>query len=250
MNYEFNLLQNDYTICPNTWGMTDESALFYRMYYIRGGEAYLHRDGKDIRLLKDHFYIFPLMNPYTLWHNNDDPLEVLWFHVEIQMDFFTDFGVLKIGEDSIMYTLLKSIHYLTPRPEHYNELLRLFDIFLTMLNEELPLRKSTSRRMNNVIKYVDEHIGEELSVQGLADYVGMERSYFTRRFKSIFKMSPSHYVYAKKMSAAAQALVDGASVYQASIVAGYEDEKAFSRAFKRYMEVTPSDYKKSHIEQP
>ena len=250
MNYEFNLLLNDYTICPDTWGMTDESALFYRMYYICGGEAYLRKGERNIRLKKGYFYIFPLMNPYTLWQNKENPLEVLWFHVEIKMDFYTDFGVVKIEKDTVMYSLLKSIHYLTGQPEYQNEIVRLFDIFLTMLNEVLPLRKTNSRRMKSVIEYIDTHIGEELTVSQLADQAGMERSYFSRKFKSIFKMSPNRYILAKKMSEASKALANGATVYQASIVGGYTDEKAFARAFKKYMETTPSNYRKSHIEHP
>lgn len=250
MNYEFDIMQNDYTICPASWGMTDESALFYRMYYICGGEAYLRQGGADTRLLKGHFYIFPLMTPYTLWQNKEDPLQVLWFHVEMKMTFCTDFGVVKIEEDGILHSLLRSIHYLTKKPEYFEQLIQLFDIFLTMLNEVMPFHEITSRSMKKVLDFIDQHVGEELYVQQMADYVGMERSYFSRKFKRVFKMSPNHYVMGIKMSVAAKALVKGASVYQASIIAGYTDEKAFSRAFKKYMEISPSVYKKSHIEQP
>jgi AraC-like DNA-binding protein len=250
VNYEFSLLQNDYTVCSSDWGLADETALFYRMYYACGGEAYLRRNGKDTRLLKGHFYIFPVMRPYTLWHNKDDPFEVLWFHVEMQMDFSTQFASLEIGEGSALFYLLKTIKELTGNPKFYDELVCLFDIFLSLINERLPIHSNSYSYLHNVADFVEKHIGEELSVQDMAQHVGLERSYFSRRFKSYFQMSPSRYILARKMSASAKALVSGATIYEASAAAGYDDEKAFSRAFKKYMEVTPSNYKKHYVEQP
>ena len=52
------------------------------------------------------------------------------------------------------------------------------------------------------------------------------------------------------MNKAAQELARGASVYQAGNLVGYLDEKSFSRAFKRYMEVTPSEYRKCRVTLP
>jgi AraC-like DNA-binding protein len=233
--------------------MTDEIALFYRMYYICGGEAYLRRNNKDTRLLKNHFYIFPVMRPYTLWHNKDNPFEVLWFHVEMQMDFSTRFAGLEIKKGSALFHLLKAIRDLANNPKFYDELVRLFDIFLTLINNSLPLHRVPPPQcsyLHDAADFVERHIGEELSVQNMAQHAGLERSYFSRRFKSYFQISPSRYILARRMSASAKALVSGATVYQASTAAGYDDEKAFSRAFKKYMEVTPSAYKKHYVEQP
>lgn len=63
-------------------------------------------------------------------------------------------------------------------------------------------------------------------------------------------MPPMQYLTAMKMSVAARCLLKGASVRQAAEAVGYADEKAFSRAFKAYMETSPGKYKKSHIMQP
>ena len=104
--------------------------------------------------------------------------------------------------------------------------------------------------MKRVLKYIDEHIAENPGVQELAECAGMERSYFTRRFKEIFGMCPSQFIYTRKMSVGAQALIGGKTVNEAASDCGYSDSKTFSRAFKKYMEVTPGEYKKCHIEQP
>lgn len=250
MNFEFTMLDTNYTICPQNWGMTDENALFYRMYYICGGEAYLRKGEHKILLEKDRFYILPLMNPYSLWHNKQNPLVVLWFHVEIKMDFYIDLGVVEIIPYTPLYHLLQCIKSLHGHPSYFAETIRLFDIFLALLNDQLPLQKTDNPAMKSVLEYIDSHISTGVTVNELADYAGMERSYFSRKFKSTFQISPNLYVYAKRMSEASRALANGASVSEACRIADYADEKSFSRAFKNYMEISPSAYRKSHILQP
>lgn len=39
MRQNFHIMQKGYTVCPENWGMVNESALFYRMYYVYGGNA-------------------------------------------------------------------------------------------------------------------------------------------------------------------------------------------------------------------
>lgn len=250
MTNDFTLLQSDYTICSENWGMIDENALFYRMYYICGGEAYLKKADQMIRLEPGYFYILPLMKPYTLWHIKEDPLQVLWFHIQIKMDFYIDLGIAKIAEDTPMYYLLNSLRSLMGTSRYHMERERLFDIFLTLLNEEIPLQKTDHPVMKGVLDYIDAHITQHITVRDLAAYAGMERSYFSRKFKAAFQMSPNQYLYAARLNQAANALAQGSTVSEASRIADYADEKSFSRAFHSYMDIPPSIYRKSHIVQP
>lgn len=87
-------------------------------------------------------------------------------------------------------------------------------------------------------------------MERLAAFAGMERSYFSRKFKSVLQISPNQYILSRKMRVAARALTDGASIYEAAKSCGYRDEKAFSRAFKKYMEVSPAYYRDRRTLQP
>lgn len=250
MHFEFKIIQNEYTLCPPDWGMTDECAAFYRMYYVCGGKAWFRQGEKEVQLEKGCFYVLPVMQPYSLRHDLDDPLEVLWFHVEMDISLAMNFTCIEIRSDEELYYLLHSIRLLQRDPACFQDVSRLFDIFLKRINERLPIYRTSSRRMKRVLKYIDEHIAENPGVQELAECAGMERSYFTRRFKEIFGMCPSQFIYTRKMSVGAQALLGGRTVSEAAALCGYSDSKTFSRAFKNYMEVTPGEYKKCHIEQP
>lgn len=251
MKYNFEMIWNGYTLCPENWGMENEIATFHRVYYVYGGEAYCKYKGKTIQLQPGHLYLFPVMSPYTLWQNKENPLDVLWFHVEMEICLCMDFLSIEIEKDSILSNLLESMRLLTDDAEHYEELLEIFGVFIGFVAEKTSLGVVRNKKMERVIKYIDSHIDDvELDVEQLANFVVMDRASFSRKFKKYVNLAPKQYIYAKRMNKAAIELAQGASVYQAARMTGYLDEKSFARAFKRYMEETPSDYRKKRVEMP
>lgn len=250
MKYKFDMIQNGHTVCSSTWGMKNESAIFHRIYYVYGGEGYCKCGGEVVQLKEGHLYLFPVMQTYTLYHNIDNPLDVLWFHVDMEAKFWIELSNIEVEKNSILKHILDAMEVIIDNPEYFSELLDLFGIFLCFVGEKLPVSQYNSQKMQKVLDYIEQNIGGDISVEKLSESVCMDRSYFSRKFKSLFHMSPTQYILAKKMNAAALELISGASIYQSARVAGYEDEKAFSRAFKKYMEVSPGKYRKSHIVQP
>lgn len=250
MNYDYDMVWNGYTICPKGWGMMNVSEVFHRIYYVYGGEAYYKCDEKTVKLEAGKIYVFPIMHPYSIWHNPEKPFDVLWFHVEMDTQLCTDVAEICIEDDSTLKYLLESMRTLSSDVVYYDKLLKIFDVFLMLLSEKMQIQPYPGKQMCKVLDYIDANIEKQLSVKVLADYIGMERSYFSRKFKSIFHMTPNQYITAKRMKVAARELMTGASVFHSAEAAGYTDEKSFSRAFKRYMEISPGKYREIHIMQP
>lgn len=248
MDYE--IVWNGYTVCPEDWGMTNASEVFHRIYYVYGGEAYCSYNNRLIRLLPKHIYIFPVMQPYSLWQNTQDSLDVLWFHVETDRQLSADLEEWLIEDHSIEYHVLEALRILSESGENFEKIKHLFGLLLMQMSERLPLCAKTDAQMDTILAYIETHITNDLTVQALADHIGMERAYFARKFKQLFHMTPHHFIIAKRMRLAADQLMKGASVYEAAKTAGYTDEKAFSRTFKRYMEISPGRYRKAHWTQP
>ncbi|MCI8995342.1 MAG: AraC family transcriptional regulator [Lachnospiraceae bacterium] len=244
----FDLYQNDYTVCPPGWGMTQECATFHRIYYVCGGEAYRRDQGRDERLEKGYLYVFPVMEPYTLWHNPQDPLEVLWFHVECRADHTMGYEKVRIHENGELYYLLKSIQALQEERDCFQELLCLFGVFLKRLRQRIKPQPSMDSRMQEVLSYLEERGNDCPTVDELASNVGLDRSYFCRWFQRSFHMSPSRYLLAMRMNRASKALMEGRSIWEAAEAARYQDEKAFSRAFRDYMEISPGNYRRKYKE--
>lgn len=250
MYNEFTLLESGHTVCGPDWGMKDEKAPFYRMYYILGGTAFLKIQQEFFSLEKGCFYLLPVMTPYTLSHDPLDPLEVLWFHADFPVDFRLEFGVIPVSQDSPLFFLLKALDTVAGQPLDGHRLLPVFDAFLSLLRDFLSIKRIQDPDMLSVLSYMEAHLSRGISVKELAAFVGMERSYFSRRFRTCFSLSPHQYLLSLRMHKACAELLNGSTVSQCSQAAGYSDEKSFSRTFRAYMHMSPSQYRKSHKLQP
>ena len=72
----------------------------------------------------------------------------------------------------------------------------------------------------------------------------MSRSSFAQHFGDLVGEPPSKYLTRWRMYLAAQLLrVPGATVAQVADRVGYDSEAAFSRVFKRYMQVAPAAFR-------
>lgn len=80
-------------------------------------------------------------------------------------------------------------------------------------------------------------------VDSLASEAGMSRSRFSARFTELVGTSPINYLTAHRMALAAEQLEAGAlHLSQIAQAAGYESEKVFARAFRRWSGLTPTAY--------
>lgn len=94
-------------------------------------------------------------------------------------------------------------------------------------------------------EYICKHFQEDLTVAKLARYVGLNRSYLTTVFQNAIHMSPQQYLMRFRMERAAQMLQEGRlTVGEVAHSCGYPDPLTFSKAFKRTLGVTPSQYRK------
>jgi AraC-like DNA-binding protein len=101
----------------------------------------------------------------------------------------------------------------------------------------------------------DQHIGAALRlmhgnvaqrwrVSGLASEVGMSRTSFAERFKSLVGMPPLEYLTRWRMTIARDALRrEDANLAAIAEAIGYESDTAFSLAFKRMFGSSPGRYR-------
>lgn len=87
------------------------------------------------------------------------------------------------------------------------------------------------------------------TVQSLAREAGMSRSSFSERFKELVGDTPINYLSAHRMALAAEQLESSARpLQQIAEAAGYESDKVFARAFRRWSGLTPRAYLRRETE--
>jgi AraC-like DNA-binding protein len=95
-------------------------------------------------------------------------------------------------------------------------------------------------RIGKALSEFHTAIGDDWSVQGLADAAGMSRSAFADAFTDLVGMTPMQYVTGWRMQFAYDQLVTTSqSVAQIAESCGYMSESSFSKAFKKQFDVGP-----------
>ncbi|WP_025587568.1 AraC family transcriptional regulator [Sphingomonas sp. UNC305MFCol5.2] len=88
--------------------------------------------------------------------------------------------------------------------------------------------------------------GENWTVDRLAVLAGLSRSRFSQRFKSLLSVSPARYLLQWRLRLAASWLRNGyMPLSQIASELGYESDASFSRAFKRFLGVSPGAVRNS-----
>jgi AraC-like DNA-binding protein len=214
-----------------------------------GGSAHYLSATHDMDLLAGSLYILPTFSPYTLWHDPGDPLEVIYFHIEIAPDITDDVLRIPINNETLEISLLNTMRYFSDIGDVQN-LDELCGILVRYITATYCPTMIYDSRLVKAIRYITQHVTEHITVEDLANIACLERAYFTRLFKKHYKISPMKYVTQKRMSIAAKELLSGAIIEDVSQTISYEDEKAFARAFKRVYGCSPSQYGESHNRQP
>ena len=99
-----------------------------------------------------------------------------------------------------------------------------------------PVRKAADTLRHN--------FSQNLSLEQLADHVGMSPSHLSRTFTKEVGMSISQYVAALRCEEAASMLRDSDTpISEISAYVGYLDNNYFVKVFKKQYGVTPSDYR-------
>ncbi|MBB3111529.1 two-component system response regulator YesN [Paenibacillus phyllosphaerae] len=93
------------------------------------------------------------------------------------------------------------------------------------------------------VRYIREHLHEELTVQSQARHVHLSGSYYANLFKKTMGLPFAQFVTQERMELAKKMLVEGHQVQEIAIATGYGDRRYFSEVFKKHIGITPSEFK-------
>ena len=101
---------------------------------------------------------------------------------------------------------------------------------------------SFNQKMIDIIKYIGEHITEELSIEELADHFYISKYHMMRQFKDETGYTIHQYISEKRILLARSLMDGGMSATEACFDSGFRDYSTFSRAYKRKMSKSPAEY--------
>jgi len=111
---------------------------------------------------------------------------------------------------------------------------------------QLRVEQEDQRFMERLRDFMEENLSQNLPIQDLAEHACMSRTLFYHKVKSLTGMTPLDFYRKYHIERAAQMLRgEGQTVAEACYNTGFTDPKYFSRVFKQFMGMSPSDYRNS-----
>jgi AraC-like DNA-binding protein len=107
--------------------------------------------------------------------------------------------------------------------------------------------ESESKRILKVKNYIDEHYKDDMSLEQLADLVGMTPTAFSRYFKQRTSKNISEYIVDIRLGHAARMLIDTAdSVSTICWRTGFNTLSNFNRLFRKRKGCNPTEFREKY----
>jgi AraC-like DNA-binding protein len=105
--------------------------------------------------------------------------------------------------------------------------------------------ESSNLSVSKIESYVAEHLFDKITLSDIAENCFYNPSYFSRKFKSVFRKKLTDYVREKRLLAAAKMLAEtDKSNGEIALLCGFSDKTQFYKLFRAEFGCTPTEYRK------
>ncbi len=109
-------------------------------------------------------------------------------------------------------------------------------------------------RVRAACDYISEHYGDMLTLDDIADHIHLSPSECCRCFKRVLFKTPIEFLMEYRVFSAARILFKDPkaadSMSELSFITGFNNPSYFNKVFKRYMQCTPTRYRRMIKEDP
>lgn len=129
------------------------------------------------------------------------------------------------------------------------ELLGLLAADPSLIAERVTARRNeSSETLNSMEEYIRKHLGEKITLEGLAAYLGFSPSYCSKYIKRKCGMNFLEYLNIQRVERARELLrATDIPVTEIAWQTGFSSLQSFNRVFRSYVSMSPSEYKKSVV---
>jgi AraC family transcriptional regulator len=100
-------------------------------------------------------------------------------------------------------------------------------------------------RFRKVLEYIDSHLEDDLTIDCLSNVAAFSKYHFHRQFSELLGISVYKYVQLTRLKSASYQLAfrNQMLIVEIALASGYENHESFSRAFKKIIGQTPSEFR-------
>ena len=137
--------------------------------------------------------------------------------------------------------------------EHHNatpfHLMGHLYLFIDYLSRSSSSQITASGRVRDfyikeALNYIEQNFPNDISIENIASFCGLNRTYFGRIFKETVGKSPQQFLLSYRMAKAAELLkLTDLSISDIGNAVGYSNQLHFSRAYKNVYGVSPREWR-------
>lgn len=258
---EFHLCFCGFAQCEPLHSYGPASRPNYIIHYIMDGKGIYQVGEKKYKLSKGQGFLIEPEELTFYQADQEEPWSYLWVGVggTGAKKFIQDIGLNsqqrifrcadgeKLNEivmDMMKHTrsTVSDLYYLQ------GKLYELFSVLVAdVVIEELMEENKENRYIQEAVTYIRNHYAAGLTVEELAGYLGVNRSYFYTLFKNNLQLSPKEFLTKFRISRAREQLIlTEESVENIAVACGYHSTLVFTKNFKQETGMTPTEFRKTN----
>ncbi|WP_100407113.1 AraC family transcriptional regulator [Bacillus solitudinis] len=255
-NTRLDLKIAEYTKVTSAWSGKNFKPHFNKFYFFTGGEGFIQINERVYEPKPGDLFLLPAGTTQSFGTVKDHTFEKYWCHFsakigELHLLQLIDAPLfIHITEKEAFATKFRSLVDYSKSEEIYSEflaqaiLLEFLSIFIKEKRSDMNFVSAPSiEKINTILKYIDEHLAENLSVEHLSSMLNFHPNYFIKVFKNCTGYSPIQYINHQRFERAEKMLMMcDLSVSQIADHIGME-LTYFSRKFKAKTGFPPRAYR-------
>lgn len=237
------------------------------VYYQKGGSTTIIGDKKYICHPGD----FLVLEPYQLntsINEGRDNYEYYYFHFEIEplylrhqfINLLLKHGhLIEISEMDKYKEMFKRLYGEAQQKEiGYSSIITsaLIRIVVEIMRNQLKRCSDTHiavvhspyiELINEAIGYIQENIREPIRLVSMSQTLGVSKGVLYKAFVAVLGTPPATYIHQQKIQYVQKKLLLGESVSRIAQELNYSSAYHLSKAFKKYVGISPKEYKKNMV---
>ena len=160
------------------------------------------------------------------------------------LKYGADYYITKPFNNDLILALTEN---LLKQRKHLFEKLIAGNCIMDLNPSQIVITSKDEEFLKKIIKIVEDGmIDTDFNIESVAESIGMSRSAFYRKIKGLTNLTPVEFIREMRLKRSLQFLDAGENdIAQIAYAVGFSDPKYFSNCFKKYYEISPSEYLKS-----
>ncbi|XZK30725.1 AraC family transcriptional regulator [Clostridium perfringens] len=237
------------------------------IHYVTKGYGTFKFNGKVYNLKQGDIFILLKGMQVEYVASIDDPWEYYWIGFSgsnaneyLNRTSITDSCVANCEENSKIPQIILNMCEIskTYNPSRSDDILLLKELYslLYALIEEFPKPfeykdKELHTYIQDALNFINSNYMHSITVQEIADYVNLSRSYLYKMFIKNLGISPQRYLINLRMYKATL-LLKGTKLPIGEVASsvGYSDSLLFSKTFSKHFSISPLNYRNNQVNKP